>query len=53
MVVLYLDLRCRHEDYDLQLLASDVAGDRSGKPPAQQPAGPATDRAVIYADALP
>jgi hypothetical protein len=27
IVVLYVDLRCRHEDFDLQLLARDVAGD--------------------------
>ena len=40
LIVLYLDLRCRREDYDLQLLANDVAGDHSGKPPAQMGQGP-------------
>ena len=40
LIVLYLDLRCRREDYDLQLLAKDVAGDHSGKLPAQSPQGP-------------
>lgn len=35
LVVLYVDLRCRHEDFDLQLLASQVA---KGAPVAGTPA---------------
>jgi hypothetical protein len=35
LVVLYVDLRCRHEDFDLQLLASQVA---KGAPVARAPA---------------
>lgn len=27
ILVMYVDLRCRHEDFDLQLLARDVAGE--------------------------
>lgn len=34
LVVLYVDLRCRHEDFDLQLLASQVA---KGAPAAGSP----------------
>jgi hypothetical protein len=33
IVVLYVDLRCRHEDFDLQVLAREVAGS-SGAPSA-------------------
>jgi hypothetical protein len=35
LVVLYVDLRCRHEDFDLQLLANQVA---KGAPLAREPA---------------
>jgi hypothetical protein len=33
VIVLYVDLRCRHEDFDLQLLAQQI-GRPSGAPPA-------------------
>jgi hypothetical protein len=33
LVVLYVDLRCRHEDFDVQLLAQQVA--QSVPPPPQ------------------
>jgi hypothetical protein len=36
IVVLYVDLRCRHEDFDLQILAREVAGS-SGTPRAAAP----------------
>jgi hypothetical protein len=35
LVVLYVDLRCRHEDFDLQLLATQVA---KGAPVSRAPA---------------
>jgi hypothetical protein len=35
LVVLYVDLRCRHEDFDLQLLANQVA---KGAPVTREPA---------------
>jgi hypothetical protein len=37
LLVLYVDLRCRHEDFDLQLLAQQIAASASLPPPA--PAG--------------
>lgn len=37
VLVLYVDLRCRHEDFDLQLLAQQIAASASLPPPA--PAG--------------
>jgi hypothetical protein len=36
LVVLYVDLRCRHEDFDLQLLARQIADSASLPPPAPQ-----------------
>ena len=37
LIVLYVDLRCRHEDFDLQLLAQQVATQGSGAAPAPLP----------------
>lgn len=37
VVVLYVDLRCRHEDFDLQLLAGQVAGTASAQPVIPDP----------------
>jgi hypothetical protein len=34
LVVMYVDLRCRHEDFDLQLLAQQIARSTSVAPPA-------------------
>jgi hypothetical protein len=34
LLVLYVDLRCRHEDFDLQLLAQQIAASASLPPPA-------------------
>jgi len=45
LIVLYVDLRCRHEDFDLQLLAQQI-GRPSGAPPpasADAAAAAATD----------
>jgi hypothetical protein len=49
LIVLYVDLRCRHEDFDLQRLAQQIAGPGAGALPGPLPsaaAAPADDNAA-------